>query len=737
MRVLEKMYLTIVIAMVILNTGYLESRTVVISMGDNLFIIGAPYDSESTIRENFEAMKRDHHVNRVWWRGGQDKYAHQYFDLVEESLLHYYIWEWAYLHDSEASMAVDICKDLGVEVWMWTGLFEFGASKDTGGSSFFPYVFESKLRKEHPEWLPVNKYGTRQQAGPIEFCYPEARAAYIQTLKDFLLQEGYEGIVFYTYAENFGTRYLDEFGFNQPIVDEFRNRYGVDIRTEPFDKEAWAALRGEYVTQFLRELGVELQPHGIKVAIMLSSETPELPSLWPGGWSSADKQRIGRILMDWHTWVNEGLVDELSVDYPGSITKAQELLNYCQQYNPNVQVSMCLESGYLPEGVIQIVFSGTAAQSGFPVEQVLDPPNNFEDPAQILRDGDKWQKRQVLYLASLNRITLDVNDIATASIDDDVFVRSMAIRALRASGLTGAIPFIEARLNDTENSVRCLAAVELGNLPGPDSLKKILDTIVSYGNCQYNFSAVPQSIQQMKSGGNLGSAQKLLLSSYFSHADPNVRETVIYSVGSSSLASEFKSEILNMASYDTDYFSKTQAMSQFAGIFGIAETYDILKTNIEGVDQIIQVRAAESLGYYETRLFSYKNRSLQLLLDLFKKYGYGSDRLDQEWGWRSVGNAILSVGSEGETELEKLMCETTDAKLANLAWKTLYIRQHNQKNMPITEEQDKIAHKLNPSIFNVPCKVDLIRDGEINMMDFVVLANSWLSCNLSPQSDCY
>ncbi len=48
--------------------------------------------------------------------------------------------------------------------------------------------------------------------------------------------------------------HADQFGFNQPIVDEFCRRYRVDILTQDFDLEAWRALRGEYFTLFLREI---------------------------------------------------------------------------------------------------------------------------------------------------------------------------------------------------------------------------------------------------------------------------------------------------------------------------------------------------------------------------------------------------------------------------------------------------------------------------------------------------
>jgi hypothetical protein len=301
----------------------------------------------------------------------------------------------------------------------------------------------------------------------------------------------------------------------------------------------------------------------------------------------------------------------------------------------------------------------------------------------------------VLHLASIKRLSLATSDIAIASTDDDVFVRSMAIRALRASKLAEAIPFVEARLNDTENSVRCLAAVELGNLTGANSLQKIFDAIVSGGNWQYNFSAIPQSLQAMKENGALGTAQKLLLRTYFTHPDVNVRQSVVYSLNACGIISEYKDELLNMAIRDTDNYCKTLAMYQLTENFGITETYDVLKTNIESANPIIQVRAAESLGYYTEAKLSevYQERVLNLLLILLKQYTAGNNRVDRKWGWQIVGNSLLALGIRGESSLEKLMCETTDQGLADIAWRVLYIRQYRNKYVTVTEEQDEIAHR--------------------------------------------
>src|SRR5262249_17339462 len=153
-----------------------------------------------------------------------------------------------------------------IKIWMAYGLFDNGSAADVGFSGF-PYAAEDRLRVEHPEYAPVNRWGTWRQGGPIEFAYPQARRGMVEYLAKHTVAGGYDGLAFLTYAENYSQRYDDEFGFSPPIVAEFQKRYGVNLRTQPFDRRALAKLRGENVTQFFRELRSALKWHGTKIAV--------------------------------------------------------------------------------------------------------------------------------------------------------------------------------------------------------------------------------------------------------------------------------------------------------------------------------------------------------------------------------------------------------------------------------------------------------------------------------------
>src|SRR5207237_148954 len=89
------------------------------------------------------------------------------------------------------------------------------------------------------EWAPVNRFGTWRQGGPIEFCYPEARKAVAGYLARYVVDGGYDGIAFLTYAENYSVHYGDEFGFNGPVLAWFKRQPAVAV-----GRKCVAACRG-------------------------------------------------------------------------------------------------------------------------------------------------------------------------------------------------------------------------------------------------------------------------------------------------------------------------------------------------------------------------------------------------------------------------------------------------------------------------------------------------------------
>ena len=63
-------------------------------------------------------------------------------------------------------LAVEAAWRHGMDIYVFDGLLEHGAQGDAGGFGMFPYQCEDRLRIEHLEWCPVDRWGERITPGP-------------------------------------------------------------------------------------------------------------------------------------------------------------------------------------------------------------------------------------------------------------------------------------------------------------------------------------------------------------------------------------------------------------------------------------------------------------------------------------------------------------------------------------------------------------------------------------------
>lgn len=139
--------------------------------------------------------------------------------------------------------------------------------------------------------------------GHLEYCYPQARAFRMAIVREIVQNYAVEGFMFSLRSHSTVAGSRDDYGFGQPVVDEYRRRYGVDIRTHDPDRAKWAQIRGEGVTELLREASAFLRSRGLKLEMMVPPGNTE-----NGGQYQC---RYDWIDMDWATWLREGLVDGL------------------------------------------------------------------------------------------------------------------------------------------------------------------------------------------------------------------------------------------------------------------------------------------------------------------------------------------------------------------------------------------------------------------------------------------
>ena len=93
-----------------------------------------------------------------------------------------------------------------------------------------------------------------------------------------------------------------EYGFNQPIVDAYIERYGVNPRLEPFDREKLRRLRGEFYTAFLEKAAGMVKTSGKKFCLHIPDMAFDLPEL----------STMMEIHWDWRNWLEKGIADEVT-----------------------------------------------------------------------------------------------------------------------------------------------------------------------------------------------------------------------------------------------------------------------------------------------------------------------------------------------------------------------------------------------------------------------------------------
>ncbi|REJ97479.1 MAG: hypothetical protein DWQ34_02160 [Planctomycetota bacterium] len=679
-------------------------RTVYLSTGDNQDVLEfSPLDSPATVHAFFDALQR-YGVNRIWWRGGQDEVWGKEFVIREENRIFARVWDWwkdnQYRKQDLNRVAVDAAHERGMEIWLTYGLFDNGSQADVGYSGF-PYAAEDRLRVEHPEWAPVNRWGTWRQGGPLEFAYPEARRAMAEYLTKYVVEGGYDGLSFLTYAENFSQRYETEFGFGEPVVAEYRRRHGVDILREPFDRSEWSRLRGEYVEEFLRELRSRLAEHGKKLAIVVDGEDPTRPVLWnvDGGVRTAGS-------MQWspREWLTTETVDELCLHANAEDAEIRKWEELREEADSPMTISAFRTRGDLPPGMPRVMWLGRDVETGYAWESWVDwPDENLEvEPASSLSSDDEFARRRVLTSALKGELELPLEDVMSSVRDPDVFVRRMALRVLAERGDAEAVPVVAAALEDPENSVRIRAVLALGELDDPQAVERILAAISRDDSTfQFHFRAVPEVLKKLAAEGRLSKRDKDLMIARLTDPQPRVRELVLYyfTLVGAPATPEVLSRLLEIVGDDPNPYARELAMVNLRSSFGaIPDVTNAFREAMAGdPDDAVQVRGAVALAtmYAGTDPGSTRSAILDDVVEFFRRYGDGCERTDCDWGWRPVGNAILLFQEAGEAQMESLMSETDDRTLSDRAWRILHLRQ-GDRFFSVTEEEDLAAHRLHP-----------------------------------------
>lgn len=166
-------------------------------------------------------------------------------------------------------------------------------------------AWQSHFSRNNPQYLMVDRTGEHRQWGVLSLAYPETRE-YLRN--EYLgLLEGYEwdSLFICLRTEARPVDFADQVGFNEPVRQDYLDRYGRDILTEDFDLQLWRDLLGGYLTTFLSELRAELRKTDTRLAIGCARGDVLGPPL-------------GNTTLQWRDWVEQGLIDDLVINQSSS-----------------------------------------------------------------------------------------------------------------------------------------------------------------------------------------------------------------------------------------------------------------------------------------------------------------------------------------------------------------------------------------------------------------------------------
>jgi len=205
-----------------------------------------------------------------------------------------------------------LAHDAGLEAWLYVSLFDEGwplaSSRERARSHHNAMhgqhvAWQSELTRTHPDWLVVDRAGRMRQRGVVSLAYPEARRGFVERWSALIAPTRFDGLFICFRSQSRPADHADQFGFNEPVRADFRERHGADILRDDFDRPAWRDLRGEYITTLLVELRASLKHKGLadrKIGIGVTRGDVLGPPL-------------GNTTLHWRDWIRGGLIDHLIV----------------------------------------------------------------------------------------------------------------------------------------------------------------------------------------------------------------------------------------------------------------------------------------------------------------------------------------------------------------------------------------------------------------------------------------
>ena len=311
---MRKLGTTLILLCLVQNMAQAKEKAMIVSWGD---VIVEPHQGVARL----DTVEKVREAAKIWKSQGIEKVLFR-ADNFRVLLFHQYLYTapshttgWSTTRAAWDSgllkAAVEAMKKEGIEPFVWLTVLDEGCPPEVLYSDSHSFPWQSHFTRENPHYLSSDRSLTenarRYHWGLMEYAYPEVREYMLRIIRAFSDRFDFDGVFLSLRSHAPPPDHADQFGFNEPVVQEYKRRYGRDILRQSFDLEKWRELRGEFFTGFLKEVKSHLEEQGQKLSVGVQQGEYIGPP-------------FGNMKLQWRQWVEDGTIDELVV---GHITEVR------------------------------------------------------------------------------------------------------------------------------------------------------------------------------------------------------------------------------------------------------------------------------------------------------------------------------------------------------------------------------------------------------------------------------
>ena len=207
--------------------------------------------------------------------------------------------------------AVRAARRHNVKIWAWFNWNEFQNIRRDWLYLIDPVWYES------PRKYWCTRDGSRFYHGVPAFGDEQVQQRLL-ALAEEVLSYGVDGLYLSTRSHSWYACFpspeweknLADFGFNDCVVEAYRKRYGVDLRYEDYDRDAFLRIKGEQFSTLLSRVGSMVHRQNRKFILGI---VPDRFTLMNMGEDKPGTDYL-QLYKDWESWIAGGSLDGLCAE---------------------------------------------------------------------------------------------------------------------------------------------------------------------------------------------------------------------------------------------------------------------------------------------------------------------------------------------------------------------------------------------------------------------------------------